>query len=155
SACGIGLILFIGLCNRKGRYLLKPLKIKSLSVFPLRILEKKMSDKHILTDIPMPILTPRLILRPAMPGDGAALHEAKTETYEDLAPWMPWAKKDEPAEESEIVVRRNYAKFILREDLMLLGFHRDTGEFVLGTGLHRFDFESGRFEIGYWVRKKY
>lgn len=114
-----------------------------------------MTNKNILIDVPMPITTPRLILRPAMPGDGKALHEAKTETYETLAPWMPWAKPDASIEDDEAVVREAYAKFIRREDMMLIGFSRLNGEFVVATGLHRFDWATRRFEIGYWTRAKY
>ena len=112
-----------------------------------------MTNKDILIDIPMPITTPRLILRPAMPGDGQVLHEAKAATYEDLALWMPWAKKDEAAEESEIVVREAYAKFIRREDIMLFGFSRENGDLVISTGLHRFNWAARTFEIGYWTNK--
>lgn len=112
-------------------------------------------NKNILIDIPMPIITPRLLIRPAMPGDGKALHEAKTATYDDLAKWMPWAKKDEIWEDSEVVVREAHAKFIRREDLMLIGFSRLNGDLVISTGLHRFDWATRRFEIGYWTNKAY
>lgn len=114
-----------------------------------------MTDKKILIDIPMPITTPRLVLRPFSTGDGKILYEAKNETIDDLLEWMDWAKKGETEEDNEIVCRQAHAKFILREDLMFLGFHRETGEMVISTGLHRFDFEIGKFEIGYWVRKKF
>lgn len=107
----------------------------------------------ILTDIPMPVETPRLTLRPAMPGDGAALHEAKTETFAQLHQWMPWAKEPGTIEESEIVVREAYARFIRREDMMVFAFEKTTGRFIAGTGLHRFNWEVRRFEIGYWVRE--
>ena len=32
---------------------------------------------------------------------------------------------------------------------------KETGEFIGGTGLHRFDWSVPRFEIGYWVRTRY
>lgn len=112
-----------------------------------------MSDtqKPILMD--MPIETPRLTLRPVMPGDGAVMFEAKAETFEMLHQWMPWAKELGSADDMETVVRESYAKFIRREDVMIAGFEKDTGRFVVGTGLHRFDWHIRRFEIGYWVRK--
>lgn len=106
----------------------------------------------ILNDMPMPIETPRLILRNVLPGDGATLHEMKAETLQQLKKWMPWAKDDNTAEDDEIVARRNHARFILREDMMMLGFEKDGGRCVVSTGLHRFDWESRTFEIGYWVR---
>lgn len=111
-----------------------------------------MSKNPILIDIPMPIETPRLILRNVLPGDGKAMFEAKAESMAELKLWMPWAKDLGTIEDSEIVARENHAQFILRKDMMILGFEKSTGRFVIGTGLHRFDWERRHFEIGYWVR---
>ncbi|MEM7021981.1 MAG: GNAT family N-acetyltransferase [Pseudomonadota bacterium] len=101
----------------------------------------------------MPIVTPRLSLRPAMPGDGAAVHEAVCETQVQLLRWMRWAREGGgSAAKVEADMREAYARFILRQDLMLIGFERDGGRAVVFTGLHRPDWEVRRFEIGYWVR---
>lgn len=100
----------------------------------------------------MPIETPRLILRPIMPDDGAAVFEAKQETFEELHQWMPWAKELGTADDAEVTAREAYARFIRREDMMMVGFEKETGQFVIGTGLHRFDWKVRRFEIGYYVR---
>jgi RimJ/RimL family protein N-acetyltransferase len=108
--------------------------------------------KPVLIDAPMPIITPRLLLRAAAPGDGAALNDAKRESLNELVKWMPWAKTPSTIDDDEAVARENAAKFILREDLMMLIFERDTGRLVGGTGLHRFDWDKRHFEIGYWVR---
>ena len=43
------------------------------------------------------------------------------------------------------------ARFTLREDLTY-GIFDERGGLVGGTGLHRFDFDAGSFEVGYWVR---
>lgn len=116
-----------------------------------------MSDQKqdpVLIDVPMPIRTPRLILRPPQAGDGAAMHEAKAETWEGIHKWMPWTKDGlGTAEESEAVARKAQAKFILREDLMLIGHEAKSGRAVIYTGLHRFDWQHRSFEIGYWVRQ--
>lgn len=112
-----------------------------------------MSDDPILIDLPVPVITPRLILRPAMPGDGPALHEAKMETWDLLTPWMPWTKTKSSVAEDEALVRHAYARFIKREDMMMLGFCRQSEKLLLATGLHGLDWETRRFEIGYWVRK--
>jgi len=109
-------------------------------------------EKHVLINVPMPIITPRLILRAAAPGDGAAINDAKRESFNELSKWMPWAKTPSTVDDDEAVARENAAKFIMREDLMMLIFERDTGRLVGGTGLHRFDWDKRHFEIGYWVR---
>ncbi len=108
----------------------------------------------VLIDLPMPIITPRLILRPITTGDGQAIHDAKKETWCQLYQWMPWTKDGiKTAEEDEVTARTQHAKFILREDIMMLGTEKETNKAVVFTGLHRFDWESRNFEIGYWVRE--
>ncbi len=106
----------------------------------------------ILTHIPAPIRTPRLVLRPTMPGDGPATHDAVVETYDQLKLWMPWAKTLEAPDITEINIRKAYADFILRKDLRLIGHEIETGKAVTFCGLHRFNWEARSFEIGYWVR---
>lgn len=106
----------------------------------------------ILIDIPMPIHTPRLTIRPPQAGDGQVVYDAKVESQAELSKWMPWMKDGVgTVEDSEILVRQKYAEFILRQELMMLVFNH-AGEFIGSTGLHRFDWEFRSFEIGYWIR---
>ena len=107
----------------------------------------------ILIEIPLPVITPRLILRQPLPGDGQAVHQAKIETWEGIQKWMPWATEIGTPETTEADIREAYARFIRREDLRMHGFERESGEFVVSTGLHRFDWKTRRFEIGYFVRQ--
>lgn len=100
----------------------------------------------------MPIETPRLILRPIMPGDGPALFDAKQETQAELKQWMSWANERDTIDDNEIAAREGHIRFLKREDMMMVGLEKETGRFVVGTGLHRFDWSIRRFEIGYWVR---
>jgi len=106
----------------------------------------------ILIDIPMPIETDRLIIRAPRAGDGPAVTEAKTETWDDLLRWMPWAKDMPTPEDDERVMREASAKFTLRTDLMMLAFDRASGKPFVFTGLHRIDWHARIFEIGYWAR---
>ncbi len=103
-------------------------------------------------DIPMPILTERLQIRGPREGDGYLMNQAIIESQESLKTWMEWAQKLPTAEESEINTRRSTARWILREDLRLLIFDRSGQSLLGGSGLHRIDWQKGRFEIGYWVR---
>lgn len=108
----------------------------------------------ILIDIPVPIETDRLIIRPPRAGDGAAFAEAKRETRDDLLRWMPWATADDMgAEATEAVMRKASADFIMRTNLMMVAFERGSGLPVVFSGLHRMDWHARIFEIGYWVRK--
>lgn len=106
----------------------------------------------ILLDLPMPITTPRLVIRPPEPGIGKEVNQAIIESFNEIHPWLPWADHKPVVEETEEVIRRNCAKWILREDLSLFIYDRATGKFVGGTGLHRIDWAVPAFEIGYWLR---
>lgn len=106
----------------------------------------------ILRDFPDRFETERLLIRAPRPGDGQMLYEAVTESLEHLKPWMPWAHLEVTPEIEEGIVRRMHADFLKREDLPLLLLNKTTGAFIGGSGLHRFDWDVPRFEIGYWVR---
>jgi RimJ/RimL family protein N-acetyltransferase len=110
-----------------------------------------MIEKPILLDLPMPIRTPRLMITPTYPEFAEKLFDAKMESLDDLKKWMSWASNPGTLEEQNIHIREWYAKFILREELMLLAFDHD-GEFVAATGLHRINWKVPRCEIGYWCR---
>jgi len=108
----------------------------------------------ILIDVPESLETERLLLAAPRPGLGVALSVAITESIGQLQPWMPWAQQAPSWEESELVVRRAQADFILRTNLNYQIYDRAVeGRRLLGgAGLHRIDWEARRFEIGYWVR---
>jgi len=109
--------------------------------------------KPLLIDIPMPIETQRLVLRAPQTGDGLAMYEAKEETWEQLNTWLYWARKKSTPEEDELTMREGQIEFLARKDLMMLICDRDTGRLLGATGLHRFDWLTRCFEIGYWVRR--
>lgn len=106
----------------------------------------------LLFDIPMPITTQRLLLRPPQAGDGAVVNEAILESFETLTQWMPWADHRPSVKETEANMRTFQAKWILRESLMLLIFDKATGKFLGASGYHVGDWNLPSFEIGYWVR---
>ena len=83
------------------------------------------------------------------------MNEAVKKSGNELKPWMPWAQTIPTAEESEIVIRRARLRYLERTDLMLLLIHKDTGQLIGSSGLHRIDWESRKFEIGYWARTSF
>ena len=114
----------------------------------------------LLIHVPERIVTARLIIRCAQPGDGAVLNAAVCDSLDALRPYVPWAGSVPALADSEAVCRKAQARFRLREDLMMLIFERVNGaaessaegELLGGTGLHRMDWKARRFEIGYWRR---
>ena len=63
------------------------------------------------------------------------------------------ASWDHTAEQQEVRTRQVMAKFILREELNLLGVEAAGGRPVVWCGLHSIDWKARLCETGYWVRK--
>ena len=104
-------------------------------------------------DMPMPIVTPRLILQPPQVGEGIEIAKAVDETWEQLNLWMDWAKNREEIIDpikKEAFVRDQLEKFNKRKDMMLRGIEKSSGKIVIFTGLHEPNWRIRRFEIGYW-----
>lgn len=96
--------------------------------------------------------TPEFTLRIYQPGDGTALSEAVTESYEHLKPWMPWASPAQTIEEAEAVCRRLGSEYLGGTNYTLGIWD---GDFLLGgTGFHLRcgPIEWKVAEIGMWIR---
>jgi ribosomal-protein-serine acetyltransferase len=111
-------------------------------------------EKPILLDFPDSFETERLLIRAPRAGDGQAMNAALAESIDNLKHWLPmaWTQNIQTVDETEEMVRRWAAAWMLREDLRLSLFRKTDGLYVGGSGLHRIDWNVMRFEIGYWVR---
>lgn len=113
----------------------------------------------VLIDLIMPIVTPRLLLRPPRIGEGKILNAAVLESYDLLHQFMPWAEQKPSLDDSEEVVRREAANWIYKKkedpELMLCILDKKTNDFIGATGFHSIDWDVPCLETGYWVRKKY
>lgn len=106
----------------------------------------------LLLPVPESFESDRLLIRAAQWGDGLPLNEAIAESIDDLRLWMPWAKEVPSADDSEAYVRRSRLNYLERKDMAYLLFHKQTGQLVGCSGLHRLDWQARCFEIGYWLR---
>jgi hypothetical protein len=100
---------------------------------------------------PEQIDSDRLIIRCPRPGDWRAVFEAVSESLQDLRRFrasLPWAMHEPSVARSEVLCREGNANFLARKDLPMLLFLKDTGTLVGGSGLHRFDWNVPRFEVG-------
>lgn len=109
----------------------------------------------VLLDVPLPIRTPRLLIRAKQPGEGAPTAEAVAETWNDLHQWMDWAERleDNTAEKQEIRTRHVMAKLLLREEFNFVGVEIATGRLVVWCGFHSVNWRARHCDTGYWVRK--
>ena len=102
----------------------------------------------------MPIVTPRLVLRPPILDDLDAIQAAKEDAWNDLQLWMAWAFDNQrPRQALEHSIRRTM-NFQSQAGIALAGFHRINGDFVVRTALDLTD-EPDVYETGYWVARKY
>jgi RimJ/RimL family protein N-acetyltransferase len=112
--------------------------------------------KPILRDFPESFETARLVVRAPLFGDGPEMCAAVAESLPELRAWLPWATETPTPDGYEANVREARARFLLREDLRFqLYLRSDAGTLVGSSGLHRIDWEAGRFEIGYWLRTRF
>jgi RimJ/RimL family protein N-acetyltransferase len=109
----------------------------------------------ILKDFPEEFSTKRLLIRMPRPGDGKAVYDAIMASINELKHWMPFAQKEQSEQDVELNIRSSYISFLKREDLRLLVFLKETGEFVASSGLHRINWSIPKFEIGYWIDSRF
>jgi len=113
--------------------------------------------KPILLDLPMPIVTPRLLIRPPQIGDGVVVNEAVLESLESLQQFTDWAHPTPTPDDTESFVREAVANWILKRNdepyLPLFIFDKTSGRYIGGTGYHHFNWSVPCLETGYWIRK--
>lgn len=109
----------------------------------------------LLFDFPSEFYTERLCIRMPKPGDGKVVYDAIQASMQELKPWMVFAQKEQTEEEVEVSIRKSHIQFLQREDLRLLVFSKETGEFIASAGLHRINWDIPQFEIGYWIDSRF
>ena len=102
----------------------------------------------------MPIVTPRLVLRPPALGDLDSIQTAKEDAWTDLQRWMAWAFDNQRSREAMESSIRRTMDYQNHAGVALAGFHSINGDFVVRTALDATD-EPDVYETGYWVAPKY
>ena len=103
-------------------------------------------------EVPERLLGRRVLLRPFEITDAEAVREAVEESREMLRPWMPWWNTHGTIEDSIDFCVRSKARWLLRENMNVGIWERETGRYLGGSGFNEPDWKVRRFEIGYWVR---
>ena len=83
------------------------------------------------------------------PGDGKVVYDAIQASIQELKLGWCLHRKEQTEEEVEVSIRKSHIQFLQREDLRLLVFSKETGEFIASAGLHRINWDIPQFEIGY------
>ena len=101
---------------------------------------------------PEQIETERMTLRAARADDGPQTFLAVMESFNELAPWMPWVHPEPKLEGSEAFHQAAQFKWVSREMLDFQWIDKASGELIGKGGFHTINWEIPKFEIGYWVR---
>ncbi|MFF2885794.1 GNAT family N-acetyltransferase [Paenibacillus sp. NPDC057967] len=109
------------------------------------------STNPILISIPERFESERLIIRAPLLDDGPLVNAAVQASIDELRPWMPWARNVPTEEQSEVISRQGRIHYLERSDLRMYVIHKETGQFIGSSGLHRIDWQARKFEIGYWL----
>ncbi len=94
----------------------------------------------------------RLIVRPYRESDAQAVNEAIAASRDHLRPWMPFADAHQTVEETRDWIIHEMARWLLRENLIVGIWEAATNRYLGSSGLHIHNWETGYFEIGYWLR---
>lgn len=106
----------------------------------------------LLIDLPVPIITPRLLIRPPAMADALQLNAAVIESFDMLHQWMEWAQERPTLQDTQMLVRQMQAEWILRQNFMVLLFDRTGATLIGASGFNVPQWEVPSFRIGYWVR---
>jgi RimJ/RimL family protein N-acetyltransferase len=106
----------------------------------------------ILIDVPSELVTERLLMRVARPGDGARLNAAVIESLAELSPWMPWANPAPAVEQTEQWARQTAARFLTREQIHFSIYFKGSETCIGGCGLNTINWKIPMGEFGYWLR---
>ena len=99
------------------------------------------------------LLTDRLRLRPPRRGDAVALDEAITETIDELALWLPWARLDHGLADTRRYLRTSRGARARRQAFEFLVEDTESKRALGMVSLHRIDWVRRCAGMGYWVRR--
>jgi ribosomal-protein-serine acetyltransferase len=107
-------------------------------------------------DFPLPIITPRLIIRPPQIGDSIEVYPAVLESFNELHEFMDWAKEKPTLAQTEEFIAASVANWITKKSeepwLPLYFFDRTTNAFIGSTSFHNYLWDLPSIRTGYWIR---
>ncbi len=98
------------------------------------------------------VITDRLIFRAPIMDDAVMINAAINEVWHDLQMWMSWAHEGQNTLEATKAYIASVEKQMEGGGYPLIGLCRDTGKFVVATGLTKTD---DVMETGYWVARNF
>lgn len=107
-----------------------------------------------ISNLPMPIKTPRMLLRIPQVNDAIPLNKAIVESFHELHQYMLWAKTipsiDESKQWIKTITKNTYLNNI--DTLPIFMFDALTNEFIGATGYNTINWNVPCLELGYWIK---
>ena len=91
----------------------------------------------------------KILLRSYLPDDAPALFSAVNESRAHLNTWLSWVSKTTKLEHSQQFIEQSLQQ---NKESLALGIFYDH-KLVGGIGMHNWDMEIKRAQIGYWISK--
>jgi ribosomal-protein-serine acetyltransferase len=106
-----------------------------------------------LLPVPQKLLSNKVVVRAYVDDDARHVFDAVEESRLPLKRWMPWVDTVKTIEDRLVYVREMQALFLKQTTDLVYGiFDKSNGSYLGGTGLHRINWQTPSFEIGYWLR---
>ena len=110
------------------------------------------------TKFPIPIITPRLILRPPSlcSHDVQEYYDAITESMNEIKPWLPWAQFYPSIAQIEDYIKECGINWATKENnnigLPLWIMKKDGNRTIGNIVMWNIDWKIPKFEFGFWLR---
>lgn len=106
------------------------------------------------SSLPLPrILTGnRVVVRQYVDADAQSILDAVDESRVALKRWMPWVDSVRTVADRLDYIRKCQAQFLAPQADLVYGMFDLNGRYLGGTGLHRINWSTPSFEMGYWLR---
>jgi len=115
-----------------------------------------MRELNDMIEIPMPVTTPRLLLRPIVKDDAEAVLDLKKESWNEFLKWMIWVHppsiETRTLEDEKEFCARMQERVERKEAIHCLAFSRADGRLVGHGSLGRCDWSIPMFTLGFAVR---
>jgi len=114
--------------------------------------------RPLMVNFPLPIVTPRLILRQPIMNyvDCYEYTSAVVDSFKELQPWVPWAQNYPSVEQSEEYIRECCAAWIMKNNnnvgIPFWIIEKASNKFIGSAQLHNIAWDIPRYEIGYWLK---
>jgi RimJ/RimL family protein N-acetyltransferase len=115
---------------------------------------QKLSEAMLL-DLPLPIVTPRLVLRPPARGDGPMVFHSIKSSMDSLSPWLDWVNELNCVDKAEFYVRKSLADWILRKKLRFLCFIKDNKKLIGEVSIDPINWNHSSGRLKYWRHQDY